>query len=84
MLNYAIYILLISLLCDFIIVVLDKFGILELLQVSRYKLISKLANCKFCLGFWLSLIFSIVLVIIFKDIIFVFIPIFVAPIVKLL
>ncbi len=43
---------------SFIVVLLRKLGILEILQVEGNKFISKLASCDFCMNWWLSLAFA--------------------------
>lgn len=39
----------------FVAVMLDKFGLFEFLQYKGPRLLSKWAQCQFCITFWLSL-----------------------------
>ena len=41
-------------LTSWVVVLLRKLGILEVLQVRGNKFISKLASCDYCLSFWLG------------------------------
>ena len=39
---------------SWVVILLRKLGVLEILQVQGNKFISKLASCDFCLNWWLS------------------------------
>lgn len=41
-------------LTSWVVILLRKLGILEILQVQGNKIISKLASCDYCLNWWLS------------------------------
>lgn len=45
----------------FVLLLLKKWGIVEWLQVHGSDLISRMANCDFCLSWWLCLIVSAIL-----------------------
>lgn len=59
---------------SFIIVLLKKFGAIEWLQIHGNTFISKLANCNFCISFWVSSFISIILLILTKDFNYLFMP----------
>lgn len=61
---FLIIVVLIGLLTAFVLTLLKKFGVIEWLQVHGNEFVHKLANCDFCLSFWISGIFAILLVII--------------------
>lgn len=78
------YIALIALFSSFTVLLLSKVGALEWLQINGSEFISKLANCTFCLCFWISLILAIIVSIILKDIRIVLVPFFATPIARFL
>ena len=59
MINYLTIAILIALIAAFALCLLKKIGTIEWLQVHGNGLISEMANCDFCLSWWLSLIISI-------------------------
>lgn len=80
--DILIYIIIIALGSAFTIIVLDKWGIREWLQVHGSRLISKMAGCTFCLGFWIAVILSIFLSAISGECSYLLIPIFSSPITR--
>lgn len=44
---------------SWVVILLRKLGVLEILQVQGNKFISKLASCDFCLNWWLSWAFAL-------------------------
>ena len=77
-------VILTALFTAFVLVLLTKFKVVESLQMSKYKLISQLGSCTFCLGFWLSLIICPGIAIVTANAYMLGLPIFVAPIVKVI
>ena len=61
-------IIIVSLLTIFILYIFDSFGGIEALQLSRFKTFNKVADCIFCLSFWVSVAVSITLMIIQQDV----------------
>ncbi len=50
----AVAALLTGCLTSWVVILLRKWGVLEILQVQGNKFISKLASCDYCLSFWLG------------------------------
>lgn len=73
---FLIIVVLIGLLTAFVLTLLKKFGVIEWLQVHGNDFVHKLANCDFCLSFWMNGFFAILLVIITGVPIFLAIPFF--------
>lgn len=61
-------IIIVSLLTIFILYVFDSFGGIETLQLSRFKKFNKVADCIFCLSFWVSGVVSPILALVELDI----------------
>ena len=88
--DFFIWILLIALTAAFIILLLTKVGIIEWLQVNGLKakndrlndIVSKLANCHFCLSFWTGFILSVIVALLVSDCTLLCAPIFAAPITR--
>lgn len=57
----------VALAAAFALLLLKKWGIIEWLQVHGNDLISKMANCDFCLSWWTCLVVSIVSAILAQD-----------------
>ena len=49
----------VALMASFILLLLDKLGAIEYLQVYAPKPIAKAADCAFCTSFWVSLVVAI-------------------------
>lgn len=49
-----------------------------------FTIIAKTLDCDFCLGFWLSVIISIAMVLITLDPSYIYVPVFAAPIIRFL
>lgn len=63
---------------------MSKIGWRDEIIARAPKLISKLFDCDFCLSFWLSLIYAIVLAIALDDINIVFTPTLSTPLTRIL
>ena len=74
MLNFILFTVIVALIASFIVLLLNKVGVLEWMQINGNEFISKMANCHFCLSFWAGLILSIALAIYFQDPILVLVP----------
>lgn len=68
----------------FIIILIGKLRIREIIVCRAPKLISQLFNCDFCISFWLSLIISIIFVFIERNISILFVPLVSTPIARVL
>ena len=90
MVDYAISIMLTSLMSAFIILLLTKLGIIEWMQIhgimaksdKMNDLFSKLASCHFCLAFWIGLLISIVVALLTAEWQLLIMPFFTAPITR--
>lgn len=58
--NYAITVAFIALSAAFIITLLNKWGIIEYVQVHGNDFFSKMFRCDFCLSFWCGVILAFV------------------------
>jgi hypothetical protein len=61
-------IIIVSLITIFTLYVFDSFGGIEALQLSKFKTFNKVADCIFCLSFWVSVVVSITLMFICQDV----------------
>lgn len=68
----------------FVILLIGKLGIRDNIIAKAPKLISQLFDCDFCLSFWTSLIFAVILAIFFREMNILFIPIISTPITRIL
>ena len=55
------YTIIVALLSAFLLLLAYKWGIVEYLQVHGNDIISKMANCQFCLSWWLCVFVSVAL-----------------------
>lgn len=76
MTGFFINVCLIALGCAFIISLADKWRIVEWLQMHGTELISKAANCRFCLSWWTNVVVSCGVAFATKDFSFLFVPFF--------
>lgn len=74
----------IALAAAFVILLIGKLGIRDNIIAKAPKLISQLFDCDFCLSFWTSLILAVILVIFFREMNILFIPIVSTPITRIL
>ena len=81
-------IILIALFSTFVELFMSKSGFRYWLRDKCYyidfTLIAKMLDCDFCLGFWLSVIISIVMVLITLDPSYFYVPVFATPIIRFL
>lgn len=76
MLEFVLYVVLVSLAVKFLRTLMEKWGYREQWQVDApCELIAQMLRCDFCLSFWMGLVISIILAI-FVHWWLVFIPIF--------
>lgn len=75
----------VALIAAFIILLIDKLGIRSaVVEKSRFKLLSDLFSCDFCLSFWVSFFICSVLAIESKNIQYLMYPLFSTPITRIL
>ena len=86
MLNFVCIILLITLAAAWSRIVLDKFGILEWLEINLPGKLSELVSCSFCSAFWFATIIGVGVFCINSThpLEYIGIGIFVAPLARLL
>lgn len=77
-------IIIIGLLSNFILHLISKWGIREIMQQRGFKLLSEMATCDFCISFWINTIICVFSFIITKDIVYLYIPFFATPITRIL
>lgn len=71
-----------ALIATFILLLAYKLGTIEWLQVHGNDFISKLANCTFCLSWWMCLAVSMIFIIDSRDLSFLIIPVIATPIAR--
>lgn len=74
--------LMIALWVTFILLFAHKIGVIEWLQVHGGSFISKMAQCDFCLSWWLSLLLSLVLLGFIGDLHLLVVPFLATPIAR--
>ena len=84
MLNFILFTIIVALIASFIVLLLNKVGVLEWMQIKGNEFISKMANCHFCLSFWVALIISIFIAFYFQNPILILVPICSTPITRIL
>ena len=72
--------LVVALVAAWVILLLNKWGVIEWLQVHGNVLVSKAASCVFCLSWWVCVAVSLVLFILTGDWSLVFAPVLATPI----
>lgn len=58
---------LVATVATFIICLIGKWGLIQKCQESRLTVLSKLANCEFCISFWMCTIVSVIFSIFMGD-----------------
>ena len=74
--------LIVALLAAFLLLAAYKTGIVEQLQVRGNKLVSEMAQCDFCMCWWLSLAVSIVFLVVTMDRVCIGIPFLATPLAR--
>jgi hypothetical protein len=81
-------IILIALFSAFVELFMSKSGVRYWLRDQcddiDFTIIAKMLDCDFCLGFWLSVIISIAMVLITLDPSYIYVPLFATPIIRFL
>lgn len=76
MIDFLVSVILIGLACSFVLTLAGKWRIIEWLQMHGTELISKAANCRFCLSWWTNLLVSCVIAVATKDCSYLGVPFF--------
>lgn len=80
--------ILISLIVAFIVLFLNKttirYKLRDYADLYKVSLIAKMLDCDFCLCFWLAVVLSIFVFLLFGNLLFLFIPILSTPISRFL
>mgnify|MGYP006923363772 CR=1 FL=1 len=66
----------------FLLLLAHKVGIVEYMQVHGDKIISKMAQCDFCLSFWLSVFLMVAIVWVTGDCELILLPVVSTPIAR--
>lgn len=77
-------VLFVSLSAAFAILLLGKLGMRDCIVTKAPKLISQLFDCDFCLSFWVAVVISSFLAILFCEVSLLFIPVLSTPITRFL
>lgn len=77
-------VMIVSSISAFIILFIAKVGILEHMQMSKCKLLSKMAQCDFCLSFWVCVLVTAVMLVLFRDPYLIIVPIMSTPLTRVL
>lgn len=82
--RFAAVAVLVALCAAFLLTLAGKLGVLEWIQAHGCRLLSEMARCGFCLSFWAGLALSAVLLCVTGDWLMLTIPVFSAPITRML
>ena len=66
----------------FLLLLAHKVGIVEYMQVHGDKIISKMAQCDFCMSFWLSVFLTVAIVWVTGDCELILLPVVSTPIAR--
>ncbi len=81
--NILTNIVILSLATSFVVMLIDKVGIVEHMQIHGVKIVSKLFNCNFCICFWTSILLSgIYYIFVSRNIECLLYPLLITPLVR--
>lgn len=75
MIDFVLISLIVATISAFCLSLLFKLGAIEWLQLRGPKLIAEMANCNFCLSWWMCVIISVIAVNVTGDLTLLFVPI---------
>ena len=84
MMNFVLSVVLVALLSAFVVIVLTKWQIREFIQVHGGNIFGRMADCDFCFGFWIAVLLSVGFTYAVGDCRLLLIPLFSAPITRIL
>ena len=75
-------VVLVALLAAWVLLLFLKWGIIEWLQVHGSDLVSKAANCFFCMSWWMCVVLSIIAAVVLGEWSVLAVPFFATPITR--
>lgn len=77
-----VYAVMVALWVAFLLLLAYKVGLIEWMQVHGWKLISQMAQCDFCMSWWLSVIITLVVLCFTGDVMLLVVPFLSTPIAR--
>lgn len=84
MMTFAIWVLLVACAAAFVILLAEKWGAIEWLQVRGSKLVSKMAHCSLCLSWWVCVGITVIVVIRTWEFSLLAVPVCATPITRMM
>jgi hypothetical protein len=78
----ALYAVVVATLTVFVILLAYKWGIVEYLQTHGNEFVSKMAQCNFCMAWWVSLFLSLFLLGLIGDVFMLLVPFIATPLAR--
>lgn len=78
----ALYAVVVAALSAFIILLAYKWGVVEYLQTHGNEFVSKMAQCNFCMAWWVSLFLSLFLLGYYGDFFMLLVPFIATPLAR--
>ena len=82
MIEILVYAVMVALWVTFLLLLAYKVGIIEWMQVHSGKFISKMAQCDFCMSWWLSVIITLVVLCFTCNVMLLVVPFLSTPIAR--
>ena len=82
MTQFICIVFLVALMASFLVLLLNKWGVVEWLQVHGDEWVSKMANCTFCLSFWVCFLLAVMVAVGTDNMLFLAVPFFACPITR--
>ena len=82
MIGILVYAVMVALWVTFLLLLAYKVGIIEWMQVHGGKFISKMAQCDFCMSWWLSVIITLVVLCFTCNVMLLVVPFLSTPIAR--
>lgn len=74
----------VALLAAFVVLLIKKWGIAELIQIHGNDFLSKLFSCDLCMSFWAGVLVTMIVCLVSKEMGFILIPVMSTPITRML
>lgn len=84
MVEFGFLVAVISTLAAFVLILMQKWGVVEWIQINGNEFFSKMAHCNFCLSFWCSVVLCVAGVLATGNWMFLVVPFCSTPIVRIL
>lgn len=65
--EFVCQIIILSLFVVFVLILADKWGIRTLMQIKGPEIVSKMARCTFCMGFWTGVCLGVIATVVTGD-----------------